>query len=123
MSTHRASEQKVKLAAAMLTTVSVIVGAFSANAQNVTMPPQCASIRDHAQQAQCYTNWRIAQGEAQIRVNQAQVAENLAESDCSKRLVTIATDPVRRTRGQQLLAGKTVEQYGACNLLRALSNS
>ena len=130
---------KAKIAAATLTAVSVIGGAFAADAQQAAQPnfAHCDRIADNGRQAECYMDTRIAFNRArsaaaevqiranqtQIRANETQIADNVAESSCSKQLVEIATNPTRRALGQQLLAGKTVEQYGACNLLRALSNS
>lgn len=119
------SSSKAKFAAfamaGIAATTSFSSAGFAQSAQQVSMPTQCASI-----------NTATAEGKArqldctlQQRYNaaNAQTAENIAEGDCAKRLVTVAADPAQRTRGQQILAGRSIGQYGACNLLRALSNS
>jgi hypothetical protein len=106
---------------------------------------KCDHIKDHAEAAGCYTRESIrfdqARGAAADRraaaadqraaaADQRAAAANQridnarSETECSNKLISgVQSGAIRPEAGKTILGGKTVQEFGACNLLRQLTKS
>jgi hypothetical protein len=121
---------KAKIAAATLTALSVMSGAFSANAQqmsaNGTAPQQaslsakCAPIKDIADQTACEIIYRRAERLDQLRASTQSANNDIQCTDTIKS--GIQTGQFTREKLAAVLAGRPAAQVGPCNILAQLKS-
>lgn len=120
-----ASTTTAKMAAAALTAATLIGGAFNANAQqmaavqpNYSRCDQMAQAGNHVAASQC----RVDTLQAHTHQLRADTSQIRAEGDCAAQLNSMrTTNPAIVERGRTILAGRTLRDFGACNLVRALT--
>lgn len=125
------SEQKAKIAAAMLTAATVIGGAFPAAAQQMASAQPDFSNCDRMHQTnpkgaiQCRVDVLKAHTAAlgqESGVLRQETAQLERDGQCARDLKALRTrDPAIVDRGRAILAGRPLAEYGVCNLLSALT--
>lgn len=112
---------------AALAMMGTALALFSANAQQfaaTTQPDYSACDQMSATNPLGATRCRVDTLQAHTRQLRAESAQLSSDSACSNELVSRGrADPAFVQRGRAILAraGKSSREYGACNLLRALT--
>ncbi len=124
------TKAKIKIAAVMMTALSAISGAFSVNAQDmaantattqqVSISPQCLTVKDIAAQTACEIQRRR---DEHLAENAATTQAANAEGNCADVIkVGIQSGRFKPESLRDILDGRPAREVGACNILAKLQS-